>query len=342
MTSQVTCKLQKVGSSTTHDTLKRLRSLDEGKTKELDFMSTNDVTSVDMVIIDEQGEELHVFIPKNLIWKFEKQIWEGCLYSMQKSHLTTSKPKFRPGHNEKRGLFVMMYFTWPKFSSTSVIHPFWVYWPLQPFDADVVGFLKQSPTSRLLQRSGGQSSRMGTTMKISLWGSAANQVGNDPIDCDSIPRPVLVFVCSTFVKNYQESNSGRITLPSTNATKVDMDVDIPKLLKCEKARPSRHITVLIKKGKVLYISIHDNEENNISGALAKWDPTRYCIPTFSMFIIYMQAANVLICSATATHVLIENGCHYLACLRCSKKVMGDDGDLWCTKCESKVEMPIAR
>ncbi|XP_026412820.1 uncharacterized protein LOC113308570 [Papaver somniferum] len=42
----------------------------------------------------------------------------------------------------------------------------------------------------------------------------------------------------------------------------------------------------------------------------------------------------------ATHVLIENGWHYLACHRCSKKVMGDDGDLWCTKCEAKVEMPL--
>ncbi|XP_026394047.1 probable replication factor A 73 kDa subunit [Papaver somniferum] len=55
-----------------------------------------------------------------------------------------------------------------------------------------------------------------------------------------------------------------------------------------------------------------------------------------------QAANVLICNATTTHVLIENGWHYLTCHRCSKKVMGDDGDLRCTKCEAKVEMPIAR
>ncbi|KAI3890450.1 hypothetical protein MKX03_024992 [Papaver bracteatum] len=43
----------------------------------------------------------------------------------------------------------------------------------------------------------------GTTMKIALWGSAANQVGSEPIDCDSVPRPVVFAVCSTFVKNYQ-------------------------------------------------------------------------------------------------------------------------------------------
>ncbi|KAI3836093.1 hypothetical protein MKW92_051936 [Papaver armeniacum] len=45
-------------------------------------MSTNDVTSIDMVIVDEQGEELHAVIPKNLIWKFDKLIQEGGLYSI--------------------------------------------------------------------------------------------------------------------------------------------------------------------------------------------------------------------------------------------------------------------
>ncbi|XP_026421044.1 uncharacterized protein LOC113317127 isoform X1 [Papaver somniferum] len=63
--SQVTCNIQKVGPSATQDTLKSLRSLDEGKTsivtvrvtrkwEELDFMSTNDVTSIDMVIVDKR------------------------------------------------------------------------------------------------------------------------------------------------------------------------------------------------------------------------------------------------------------------------------------------------
>ncbi|XP_026408763.1 replication protein A 70 kDa DNA-binding subunit C-like isoform X1 [Papaver somniferum] len=164
----------------------------------------------------------------------------------------------------------------------------------------------------------------GTTMKIALWGSAANQVGNDTMDCDSIPRPVLVVVCSTFVKNYQ----GRITLSSTNATKVYADADIPEVVEMRE-RPPRDITVPIKKGKIP-VHIYPDNRKTISQLLsAKWDLT-------------CQAANVLICSATATHPLIENGWHYLALPPCSKKVMGDDGDLWCTKCESRVEMPIAR
>ncbi|KAI3883846.1 hypothetical protein MKW92_052536 [Papaver armeniacum] len=86
MASQVTCNIQKVGPSATQDVLKSLPSLDEGKT--LDFMSTNDVTSIDMVIVDKQ---LLAVIPKNLISKFDKLIREGGC--------------FRPAHNDKRAFF---------------------------------------------------------------------------------------------------------------------------------------------------------------------------------------------------------------------------------------------
>ncbi|KAI3985997.1 hypothetical protein MKX01_039079 [Papaver californicum] len=46
------------------------------------------------------------------------------------------------------------------------------------------------------------------------------------------------------------------------------------------------------------------------------------------------------CNAIDDSVLIGSGWHYLTCPRYSKKVLGDDGDLWCTKFESKVEMPF--
>ncbi|KAI3974338.1 hypothetical protein MKX01_031007, partial [Papaver californicum] len=76
----------------------------------------------------------------------------------------------------------------------------------------VYGYLKTITNIQALHRAGGQSSRLceitlenlrGSTLKIALWGSAVNQVGNDPIDCDTVPGPVLVVVCSTFVKSYQ-------------------------------------------------------------------------------------------------------------------------------------------
>ncbi|RZC73584.1 hypothetical protein C5167_049061 [Papaver somniferum] len=70
--------------------------------EELNFTSTNDVSGVDMIIVDEQGDELHTIIPKNLIWKFDKQIREGGLYTIEKLHLTTAKPKFRPAQSEKK------------------------------------------------------------------------------------------------------------------------------------------------------------------------------------------------------------------------------------------------
>ncbi|KAI3905350.1 hypothetical protein MKX01_040041 [Papaver californicum] len=40
-------------------------------------------------------------------------------------------------------------------------------------------------------------------LKIALWGSTTYQVGGDPITADSDPSPVVIAVCSTFVKNYQ-------------------------------------------------------------------------------------------------------------------------------------------
>ncbi|KAI3990008.1 hypothetical protein MKX01_003711 [Papaver californicum] len=92
-------------------------------------------------------------------------------------------------------------------------------------------------------------------MKIVLWGSAANQVGNDPIDCDSIPCP-------------------KITISSTNATKVYNNVDIPEIIKmrarCPYARPPRHITLPIKKGKTpIHIFDPDNRKT-ISQLLSKY------------------------------------------------------------------------
>ncbi|MCL7031292.1 hypothetical protein MKW94_012464 [Papaver nudicaule] len=47
-------------------------------------------------------------------------------------------------------------------------------------------------------------------------------------------------------------------------------------------------------------------------------------------------------NASATNLLLDSGWHYLACPRCSKKDFSEDCDLWFNKCETKVDMPVAR
>ncbi|KAI3903522.1 hypothetical protein MKW98_032176 [Papaver atlanticum] len=46
-------------------------------------------------------------------------------------------------------------------------------------------------------------------------------------------------------------------------------------------------------------------------------------------------------NSTSTNVLIESCWQYLSYLRRNKNVCGEDADLWCSKYEAKVDMPIA-
>ncbi|KAI3860610.1 hypothetical protein MKW98_017245 [Papaver atlanticum] len=50
-----------------------------------------------------------------------------------------------------------------------------------------------------------------------------------------------------------------------------------------------------------------------------------------------KADNVIMCNATTTNVLSISDWHFLACPRCNKKGLCEQGDLWCTKCEIKVD-----
>ncbi|KAI3830563.1 hypothetical protein MKX03_029215, partial [Papaver bracteatum] len=103
----------------------------------------------------------------------------------------------------------------------------------------VVGFFKTVANIQVLQRSGGKSSRMREI------GSAANQVGNDPIDCDSDAPS-----CGCFQSPHLRQMPPKSTL-----------------------MPPRHIVIPTKQGK---LPIHFNLDNRktISQLLsAKWDPS---------------------------------------------------------------------
>ncbi|KAI3974262.1 hypothetical protein MKX01_030931 [Papaver californicum] len=316
MALQLNCTPPKVGPSATQDMFKSLRYLQEGRSssvtvrvsrkwEELEFLSTNDVTSVDMVIVDEEGAELYAVIPRHHIWKFDNLVREGCLFSNDNLHLADAKPRFRPSHSDRRGFFhgnttiseldVCSVAIVPNKSCFSEFEALAQNLPnlnltadtLKIFDIEYVyGYLKTISNLQSVNRSGVASCRLceitlenirGSTVQISLRGPAVSQLSRCPFD-----------------------------------------------------RPPRHITVPLEKVKGPAHVIDPANRKTISQlSSTKWDSI-------------CRASNVIICNATPLNVNFEAGWHYIACPRCSKRILDDDGDLWCTGCESKVPMPIAR
>ncbi|MCL7046565.1 hypothetical protein MKW94_020319, partial [Papaver nudicaule] len=92
---------------------------------------------------------------------------------------------------------------------------------------------------------------------------------------------------------------------------------------CSLFRTPRHITLPEKKSRAPIYIDPDNRKTLTQLLAAKWDPS-------------YQAANVIMCNATATNLLLDSGWYYQACPRCSKKVAGDSDDLWCLNVKQKL------
>ncbi|MCL7035029.1 hypothetical protein MKW94_009803, partial [Papaver nudicaule] len=84
--------------------------------------------------------------------------------------------------------------------------------------------------------------------------------------------------------------------------------------------PARQITLPEPKiNSVIDLSVPDNSKTISELLESKWDPKD---PVY--FTIH------------------NNGWYYLGCNKCPTKVVGEEGNYGCTKCENKVEEPIPR
>ncbi|KAI3906178.1 hypothetical protein MKW92_044387 [Papaver armeniacum] len=209
-----------------------LKSLYEGKSntvrvqvvnkwKEFNFRTTDRIKSIDMLFNDEEGDELHASIPEELIWKFDDAIKENSLYSIQGLHLSKSKTRFRPARSEKRGLFCRdTRITELDTDPTAIIPRRFKFTEFEEINSniqniyltDVIGYLRAYTSIRSFRRASGQSNLMreitlenlrGSTINIALWGNACKEVENNPAFTTYKHNPILLGVCSTYVKNYQ-------------------------------------------------------------------------------------------------------------------------------------------
>ncbi|XP_026401127.1 uncharacterized protein LOC113296972 [Papaver somniferum] len=68
-------------------------------------MRTNDVSSLDLLLLDDADDLMHAIVQKKYIWKFEPLLEKGMLLGLTNLTFATEKKMFRPAQNDYRPYF---------------------------------------------------------------------------------------------------------------------------------------------------------------------------------------------------------------------------------------------
>ncbi|KAI3919225.1 hypothetical protein MKW92_012793 [Papaver armeniacum] len=90
------------------------------------------------------------------------------------------------------------------------------------------------------------------------------------------------------------------------------------------------ITLPTKRGaSTPALLLFDNRKTISELLVAKWDAG-------------CNEQNKIVCRVTANRLLTDGDWYYPGCSNCTTKLVGEEGDWWCTKCEAKIDEPIPR
>ncbi|KAI3856657.1 hypothetical protein MKW92_007078 [Papaver armeniacum] len=211
--------------------------------RESDFMRTNDVTTLDLLLLDDTGDLLHAIVQKKFIWKFETLLEEGMLLCLNNLTFAPKKKMFRPAQDDYRA-----YFNWntditPLETNSAMIprHKF-NFTELENLSAaatntyltDVVGVLTSHTNLQQMKRSSGNACFMreltlenlsGMKLKVTLWGDSTSELTRNLEVHELNPQPVVAVVAGVYVKQYL----GKASLSSTHATKI-YPCEMPSLI----------------------------------------------------------------------------------------------------------------
>ncbi|RLM52864.1 hypothetical protein C2845_PMPSC011933 [Panicum miliaceum] len=171
--------------------------------------------SLDMILMDEQGETIHATIWKNLIDNYKPRIIEGSIYALS-NFKVQEDARYQPVKNLLKIVFVY---------NTNV----------KELDADVIGLLTKIKKlkSRIIMKNTANPRKRDIreielliskddTVRITLWGDLAHSLNEDVVG-----KHTVVIVTSTMVEGLQ----GTLSLKSTNGTRLYIDLDISETWK---------------------------------------------------------------------------------------------------------------
>ncbi|CAL5020152.1 unnamed protein product [Urochloa decumbens] len=212
--------------------------------KSINFAS-DELMSLDMILMDEQGDTIRATIWKNLIDNYKSKITEGFIYELS-NFKVQEDIKYRPVNNTLK--IVFLYNTNVKkveedtdrfhqdhyfeFASTDTLL---ARKNLDKQCSDVIGLLtkiKQIESRTILKNSSNPRQRdireiellisSDQKVRITLWGDLAHSLSEDVVG-----KHTVLIVTTTMVEGLQ----GMLSLKTTNGSRLYKDLDIPKTWK---------------------------------------------------------------------------------------------------------------
>ncbi|XP_045797898.1 replication protein A 70 kDa DNA-binding subunit E-like [Trifolium pratense] len=290
--------------------------------------------SLEMVLMDKKGEKIHATVRRTLIYKYEKELTEGHVYSISNFSVATNVGSYRTTNHAYKINF--QFGTKIKKFDDKLI-PANIYMISEPhkifndnYDTDylidVMGVLKAVGVEKVYSRNGSESKMIpielnydGFCFKVTLFGPYADELNAFIASGEADNAVVAVLLAK--VKMFQ----GQPTIQNTiYATKLVFNpvytsaVDLKKRMLGKSATPSPGISLLKDTSKV------SNEDDFLNlTPMATIEGVKDCSveKTFAVF---------------GTVKFIDGSEWWYTACTCNKKVYPDERMYFCPKCNKHV------
>ncbi|XP_050275044.1 replication protein A 70 kDa DNA-binding subunit D-like isoform X2 [Quercus robur] len=285
-------------------------------------LKNKDFMSLDMVLLDEQGNHIHARIKDAFVHQFRESLQAGNIYYIKNFGVIPYQIDYKIVTNEHM----------IKFYATTIVKPAESDHPSIPkykFECvlfehlsgrcdkkvhltDVIGkvstispvYEKDKDGKPLKRRIIKIEDKRKLKIQITLWGDLAESITEDV--CLDRSKSTILIITSTTVKSFKN----QLSLSSTSATKVinlDNQKDYIRWDFEEVVRDKRTIQEIIK-----FLEQSKSQEA------------------------------IFYCMAVVKKVNAENGWYYISCTDCPKKAKTIGSTFWCERCKKEFSSPTIR
>ncbi|KAF9625146.1 hypothetical protein IFM89_019360 [Coptis chinensis] len=290
--------------------------------------NTDKIKSLDMLLIDEHGDQIHTKIPISFVFKYKPQLKEVQIYYMEEfSTFKIYEKVYRPVNHD----YIIM-FNWNTILKPSKEED--IQFPKQLFNftnfsevssrKDNIHLTVKTWTQPIekLKKNKNKTTMMkiylidewNSFIAVTIWGENANNVKDWIVQNTS--RRIVLIISSTSVSYF----NGTYSLSTTSATKVYQNPKIPEFT--------------VMKNSPMEVEIQEEQMKTSKSTEEVMTQNRRCLSEITNSVTDLFSdEKYFACKASIIKVMHENGWYYNACPNpnCGKKLNTNAEGYDCTK-----------